>query len=168
GWGGRPTAHASYLINLASPNDDLWKKSVDLMRVEIERCEALGIPFLVHHPGSHTGAGAEFGLRRIADAYAILFRETRGFRTVSCLENTCGAGATLGGPFEELARLRAMIVERTGEEGRVGFCIDTCHAHAAGYDLSTRAGAEQVIEQLDSICGLRHVRCLPLNDSKGA
>jgi deoxyribonuclease IV len=168
GWDGRITAHASYLINLASPNDDLWAKSIDLMRVEIERCEALGIPFLIHHPGSPTGAGTEFGLRRIAGAYQRLLKETAGFRTVSCLENTCGAGSTIGGPFEELATLRAMIAERTGAEARVGYCIDTCHAHAAGYDLSTRARAEEAIERLGATCGLRNVRALHLNDSKGA
>lgn len=168
GWHGRATAHASYLINLASPNDDLWRKSIDLMRVEIERCETLAIPFLVHHPGSPTGAGIDFGLERIAAAYTELFRSTAGFKTVSCLENTCGAGSTIGGPFDQLARLRAMIVERTGLPDRVGFCIDTCHAHAAGYDLSTRAKGEAALQELDATCGLRHVRALHVNDSKGA
>ena len=168
GWEGRVTAHASYLINLASPNDDLWAKSIDLMRVEVERCEQLAIPFLIHHPGSSTGAGSEFGIGRISKAYAKLFRSTRGFVTVCCLENTVGAGSTLGGPFEELAALRERIVEATGEADRVGYCIDTCHAHAAGYDLSTRKGAEEVLERLDATCGLGHVRALHLNDSKGA
>jgi deoxyribonuclease-4 len=167
GWEGRTTAHASYLINLASPNDELWEKSIGLMRVEIERCEELAIPLLIHHPGSPTGAGVEFGLARVAAAYGRLLMETRGFRTVSCLENTVGAGSTLGGPFEELARLRAMIVERTGVPERVGFCIDTCHAHAFGYDLSTRAGAEAALDELDRTCGLAHVRALHLNDSRG-
>ena len=168
GWQGRTTAHASYLINLASPSDELWNKSIDLMRVEIERCEELEIPLLIHHPGSSTGSGAEFGIRRIAEAYRKLFKDTKGFRTVSCLENTVGAGSTLGGPFEELSRLRAAVIELTGEADRVGFCIDTCHTHAAGYDLSTRAGAETVLDQLDDICGLKHVRALHVNDSKGA
>src|SRR5262249_11732387 len=167
GWQGRITAHASYLINLASPNEELWRKSVDLMRVEIERCEALGIPFLVHHPGSSTGAGAEFGLARVAAAYQQLLRDTAGFTTVSCLENTVGAGSTLGGSFEELARLREMIIARPGLPQRIGFCIDTCHAHAAGYNLSTRAAAEAALDALARTCGLANVRCLHLNDSKG-
>jgi deoxyribonuclease-4 len=167
GWQRRVTAHASYLINLASPNDELWRKSIDLMRVEIERCEALGIPFLVHHPGSSTGAGAEFGLARVTAAYRQLLHDTAGFRTVSCLENTVGAGSTLGGSFEELARLREMIIERSGSPERIGFCIDTCHAHAAGYDLSTRAAAESALGALDQACGLANIRCLHLNDSKG-
>jgi deoxyribonuclease-4 len=166
GWQGRTVAHASYLINLASPNDELWEKSISLMRVEIERCEALAIPFLVHHPGSSTGAGAAFGVARIAKAYRRLFETTRGYRTVSCLENTVGAGSTLGGPFEELAELRTRIVDATGESERVGFCVDTCHAHAAGYDISTVAGGRQALEQFDQTCGLANVRVLHVNDSK--
>lgn len=168
GWEGRTTAHASYLINLASPNDELWAKSIDLMRVEIERCEQLEIPFLVHHPGSSTGSGAEFGLKRIAAAYKTLLTQTKGYRTVSCLENTVGAGSTLGGPFEELATLRAMILDLVPAPERVGFCIDTCHAHAQGYDLSTRGKAEAALDELDRTCGLKHVRVLHMNDSKGA
>src|ERR1051326_7114911 len=167
GWEGRITAHASYLINLASPNDELWEKSIDLMRVEGERCEQLPIPFLVHHPGSSTGPGAEFGIGRIAAAYERLFKSTRGFKTVCCLENTVGAGSTLGGPLEDLARLRAAIIDQTGEADLVGFCIDTCHMHAAGYDLATRKAAEATLEELDRTCGLAHVRALHVNDSKG-
>jgi deoxyribonuclease-4 len=155
-WAGRTVSHASYLINLASSNDELWKKSVDLMTEEIERCEALGIPFLVHHPGSTTGGSAEQGLERVARAYAEMFGRTRGYSTVSCLEDTVGSGSHLGRTFEELAALRAMIIEATGEEARVGFCIDTCHAHAGGYDLSSRTGAERVLAELDSVCGLEH------------
>jgi deoxyribonuclease-4 len=166
GWHGRITAHASYLINLASPNDELWRKSIDLMRIELERCEALAIPFLIHHPGSPTGAGAEFGLSRVAAAYQDLFKSTRGFKTISCLENTVGAGSTLGGPFEELAALRARIADATGEPGRIGLCIDTCHAHAAGYDLSTRDSASRALALLDATCGLANVRALHVNDSK--
>ncbi len=167
GWVGGATAHASYLINLASPNDELWRKSIDLMLVEIERCEQLAIPFLIHHPGSSTGAGVEFGIARVAGAYKELLRGTRGYKTVCCLENTVGAGSTLGGPFQELARLRATIVDQSGQSERVGFCIDTCHAHAAGYDLSTRAQAEAALDELDRVCGLANVRALHLNDSKG-
>src|SRR5204863_7876006 len=104
----------------------------------------------------------------IAAAYEQLFRSTRGCQTISCLENTCGAGSTIGGPFPELAELRGLIIDRTGEDQRIAFCIDTCHAHAAGYDLSTRAGAAAAIEELGSTCGLKNVRALHLNDSKGA
>ncbi len=167
GWdGARTVSHASYLINLASPDDELWARSVDLMTIEIERCEALGIAFLVHHPGAYTTSTRKAGLSRIIDAYAELFRRTRGFGTVSCLENTVGSGSNLGGRFEEIAALRASIIERTGEERRVGFCIDTCHAHAAGYDLSRAESAATAIAELDAACGLANVRVLHLNDSK--
>lgn len=168
GGGGRTVSHASYLINLASPSDELWRKSVDLMRDEIERCEQLGIPFLVHHPGSFTTSCLDDGCKRIAAAYAELIRSTAGYATVSCLENTVGSGRNLGGPFEELARLRAMIIERTGRPERIGFCLDTCHMHAAGYDLSTQARAKEALDRFDDIAGLAHVKALHLNDSKGA
>jgi deoxyribonuclease-4 len=169
GWQeGRTVSHASYLINLAAPADELWNKSVDLMTVEIERCEALGIPFLVHHPGAFTTSSRPEGLARIVAAYREIFKRTKGFKTISCLENTVGAGSHIGGPFEELAALRATIIEKTGQDERVGFCIDTCHAHAAGYDLSTEKGAAAALEALASTCGMANVRVLHLNDSKGA
>jgi len=168
GWHGRVVSHASYLINLASCKDDLFAKSVDLMTDEIERCEALGIPFLVHHPGSFVGWTLEQGLARIADAYAELLRRTTGARVVLCLESTAGAGSTIGGRFEHLADLRRLILNRAAAPDRVGFCLDTCHMHAAGYDLSTRAAADAALDDFDRLAGLAHVRVLHLNDSKGA
>lgn len=170
GWTGpgpcRLVSHASYLINLASPDDALWRKSVDLMTVEIERCAALGIGLLVHHPGSHMGTGVNAGIDRIADAYRELFTRTAGAAVVSCLEATVGSGNHLGGRFEELRDLRQAIIAATGNTARVGYCIDTCHIHAAGYDLSTEASARDALSQLAQVCGLEHVRCLHLNDSK--
>ncbi len=166
GWAGdRAVSHASYLINLASPDDALWKKSIDLMTVEIERCEALGIGLLVHHPGAFTASDAEAGLTRIARAYGELMKRTRGFSTVCCLENTVGSGSNLGRTFEELADLRGRIIDRTGEPGRVGFCFDTCHAHAGGYDMSSRASADAVLDGFDAVCGLENLRVVHLNDS---
>lgn len=164
---GRTVAHASYLINLASPDDELWGKSIDLMTVEIERCEALGIAFLVHHPGAYTTSSAEAGLARIARAYAETFKRTNGFATISCLENTVGSGSNLGGPFEHLAALRTMIAEATGESKRVGFCFDTCHAHAAGHDMSTRESAREVLARFDALCGVENIHVVHMNDSVG-
>lgn len=160
-------SHASYLINLASCKDDLWRKSTDLMLDEIERCEQLAIPYLVHHPGSWVGSDLASGVQRIEDAYAELFTKTKGYRTVSCLEGTVGAGSTIGGRFEELAQLRERIAARTGQPGRIAFCLDTCHMHAAGYDLSTRGKGEGVLAEFDRVCGLTHLRVLHCNDSKG-
>jgi deoxyribonuclease-4 len=163
----RVVSHASYLINLASPDDALWKKSIDLMTVEVTRCEELGIGFLVHHPGASTTSTPDEGMRRIAAAYDELFARTRGRKVILCLENTVGSGSNLGGPFDQLALLRSMIVDATGEAGAVGFCIDTCHAHAAGNDMSTEKAAGATLDALDATCGLQHVRVLHLNDSKG-
>lgn len=167
GWEGRTVSHASYLINLASPDDDLWAKSIDLMQVEIDRCEELGIPYLVHHPGAYTTSDRESGLVRIAEAYAALLDRTAGYRTISCLENTVGSGSNLGRTFEELALLRQMITDRTGRPERVGFCFDTCHAHAGGYDLSTRESGQMVLDEFDEACGLANLRVVHINDSVG-
>lgn len=170
GWRDRTVAHDSYLINLASPRDDLWAKSIDLMKEELWRCDQLSIPHLVSHPGAHTGSGEDAGLDRIAEAYRTIFRDRPDFRVTLCLENTAGGGSTLGRSFEELADLRGRIIDRAGSEfaDRVGFCIDTCHALAAGYDITTEAKTGRVIEELGAVCGLEHVRVLHLNDSKGA
>ena len=191
GWVGRSVAHDSYLINLASPDDELWEKSIALMREEIERCAALGIRHLVSHPGAHMrkemdpDEAIEAGLRRIADAYTVLFEETKHASVVMCFENTAGGGSTLGRTFEELARLAELIREKAGTiaDGRVGFCFDTCHALAAGYDLASHANgdgtgkkrtiaearriADEVLSEFDSICGLSRLRVVHCNDSKG-
>lgn len=168
GWGDRLVSHASYLINLATHQDELWRKSIDLMTDEIERCEALGIRYLVHHPGSFVGHTLDAGLARIADAYRELFNRTRGYQTVSCLEDTAGGGSTIGGPFEDLARLRSMIIDKTGEPPRIGYCLDSCHMHAFGHDLSTRDAAEKALDHFHATCGIENLRVFHLNDSKGA
>ncbi|MEC9374420.1 MAG: TIM barrel protein, partial [Planctomycetota bacterium] len=111
GWEGRVVAHDSYLINLASPDDALWEKSIGLMAEEFERCRRLEIPYLVSHPGAHTGSGVDAGLVRIAKAYKRLLKDSRGSGVTLCLENTAGGGSTLGRTFEELALLADLIHE---------------------------------------------------------
>lgn len=167
GWLGRTVSHASYLINLGSPDDELWKKSIDAMVDEIERCQMLGIPFLVHHPGAYTTSSREEGLARIARAYRELFARTKGSSVVSLLENTVGSGSNMGREFEEIAALRDMILTETGEPARLGVCFDTCHAHAGGYDLSTVPSATAALNEFDRVVGLKWIRVLHLNDSKG-
>lgn len=164
---GRIVSHASYLINLASVQDELWRKSVDLMTDEIERCQTLGIPFLVHHPGSYVGGDLETGLKNIARAYKELFKRTKGYAVVSCLEGTTGSGSQIGGAFEHLATLRAMLIDGTGEATRIGVCLDTCHMHAAGYDMSTKESAAKAFAEFDRACGLDSLKCMHINDSKG-
>ena len=190
-WADRAVAHDSYLINLASPNPELRDKSIALMREEIERCTALSIPFLVSHPGAHTSpddppeAAVEAGLVRIARAYAALFKQTRGAGVVVCFENTAGGGTTLGRTFEELARLAELVHQEAGAdaEGRVGFCLDSCHALAAGYDIAATPNddgsgrkrtlaqgtelGEAMLEAFDRTCGLDRLRVVHLNDSLG-
>jgi deoxyribonuclease-4 len=163
----RVTSHASYLINVASPDSSLRTQSMDLLRDEVERCEALDIGLLVFHPGAHTSSTREEGLERIADACAAILKATPGYRTVMCFENVAGAGSSLGRSLEELAWLRERTIDLGGPAARVGFCIDTCHAHAAGYDLSTPALASAFMADLDQIVGLANVRSLHVNDSKG-
>lgn len=162
GWEDRTVSHASYLINLASPDKDTYSKSIDAMTDEVERCEALSIPYCVVHPGSHKETGLKNGIKRIAKALNEVTRRTRGFKTIVLLETTVGSGAQIGGEFEHLAEIR----QKARERERIGTCFDTCHVSSAGYNLSTRAKARQILGQFDRIVGLSTLRCFHLNDSK--
>lgn len=163
---GRIVSHASYLANLASPNPELYKASIELMRIELERAEQLGIRLVVFHPGAFTTSSLEEGTARIAAACAQLIKETAGFKAVLCLENVAGQGSTIGRTFEELADLHGRITQAVGSSDRIGFCIDTAHAHEAGYDLSKRADAERVLAEMTAKLGKGNIRCMHINDSK--
>lgn len=172
GWQHRTVAHDSYLINLASPDDELWNKSIALMHEEISRAQQLSIRYLVSHPGAFTTSTTKQGINRIALAYkkifkAIPFDPDTG--TILCLENTAGGGSTLGRSLEELADIRTQILDAAGKNtsNRVGYCIDTCHAFAAGYDIRTPQGGEQFLDDFDRICGIENLKVLHLNDSLG-
>lgn len=157
-----PVAHNSYLINLGSPDDALWNKSIDAMTVEVERCHALGINDLVAHPGAHVGQGEEAGLARIASGLDEVLRRTRGLDVVIDLETTAGQGTCLGHRFEHLGR----ILEQVSESERLGICVDTCHVFAAGYPLATPTEYDGTMDELDRCAGLRRVRVWHLNDSR--
>jgi deoxyribonuclease IV len=157
-----PVAHNSYLINLGSPDDALWNKSIDAMTVEVERCEALGIGDLVAHPGAHTGSGEEAGLGRVAAGLDEVHRRTRGVATRIALETTAGQGSCLGHRFEHLGR----IIGRVAEPERLGVCVDTCHIFAAGYSLATAGEYDGTMDELDRAVGLDRVRVWHLNDSR--
>ena len=159
---GPVVAHDSYLINLASSDDALWEKSTEAFRVELERCETLGIPYLVAHPGSHTGAGELVGLRPVADALNRPHDELPGYRVRTLLETTAGQGTALGATFEQLARITADL--RAPE--RVGYCFDTCHVFAAGYDLRTPDAYAETMATFDAVLGLANLCAVHLNDSK--
>jgi deoxyribonuclease IV len=158
---GQPVAHTSYLINLASPEEALWEKSIDSLIVEAERCELLGISDLVLHPGSHMGLGEKKGVVRIAKALDRVLARTKGFLVSIDLETTAGQGTNLGYRFEQLRD----ILDRVKRSERLGICVDTCHIFAAGYCLATSGEYDETIEQLDSIVGLERVRAWHLNDS---
>jgi deoxyribonuclease-4 len=154
--------HDSYLINMASPKDDLWEKSTNAFRAELERCAALGIPYLVTHPGAHTGSGEEAGLQRIATAFNQLFDEGVGAGVMVLLETTAGQGTALGGRFEHLARL----LELVRHPERFGLCVDTCHIFVAGYDIRTPETYAATVAELDRIVGLERVKAFHLNDTE--
>ncbi|MBA3534030.1 MAG: deoxyribonuclease IV [Ardenticatenales bacterium] len=154
-------AHASYLINLASPDDGIWHKSLAGYFDEMDRCRALGIPYLVMHPGAHTGSGYEAGIARVADA--INREHARGDdSTMLLLEITAGTGTSLGFELEHFAD----ILVQLSEPDRIGICFDTCHALGAGWEINTRQGYEAVMKAFDERVGLHRIRCFHLNDSQ--
>jgi deoxyribonuclease-4 len=157
-------SHDSYLINLASPDAAMRKKSIALFGEEMIRCEELGIKHLVMHPGSHMKAGEADGLKRVAEAMNLLHDKLKGLRVVTCLEVTAGQGTNLGHRFEHLAA----IIEMVEADERLGVCLDTAHMLAAGYDLECAEGAKSVLREFDGVVGLGRVRVLHLNDSKVA
>jgi len=155
-------AHDSYLINLASPDDALRARSIRSFVGELTRCLALGISWVVSHPGNYMDERAA-GLERNARGYAECLAAVPGDVGV-LIEGTAGAGTALGATFEELRALRDGIPEAVRD--RVGFCLDTAHLHAAGYDVARRIAA--VWEEFDRVVGLDLLKCLHLNDSKAA
>lgn len=152
-------SHDSYLINLASPKRALWKRSLTCFRGELERCRDLGIPFVVTHPGNFMTDRAA-GLIRNAEAYTQALDAVQG--PMVLIETTAGTGTALGSTFEELAELRERVPEPL--RARIGFCADTCHLYAAGYDIVK--AWDTVWSAWERIIGLAHLRCFHLNDSK--
>ncbi len=155
-------AHASYLVNLGTPVDAEWRHAIAAFHDELERAEALGLPFVVIHPGSHKGAGLEAGLARVVAALHELTRRTAGYRVRIVLENTAGAGDTMGRTFGELAAL----LEGARAAERLGVCLDTCHLFAAGYDIRRRAGYERVMAECARELGVSTIRAFHLNDAR--
>ena len=157
-----PTAHDSYLINLASPDPALWRKSVEAFADELLRADVLGLKYLVTHPGAHVGAGEEAGLANVARALDEVHSRHPGVRVRILLEVTAGQGTCLGNRFEHLAA----IFGRVREPRRLGVCFDTCHAFAAGYPLSTGPEYEATMREFDRVIGLKRLKLFHLNDSK--
>ncbi|MDE6139441.1 MAG: deoxyribonuclease IV [Alistipes sp.] len=157
---GRILPHDSYLINLGHPERDGLEKSRASFVEEMQRCEALGLDRLNFHPGSHLRKITSVqSLDRIAESINIALERSRGVTAV--IENTAGQGSNLGFAFEHLA----YIIDKVEDKSRVGYCIDTCHAFAAGYDLRTVEACERTFAELDRIVGLGYLRGMHLNDA---
>ena len=157
-----PLCHASYLINLASPDAALWERSVAAMVSELERAEQLGIPYVVVHPGSHTDASEAAGIAKVILALDEIHHRTDGLAAQPLLENTAGQGTNLGWRFEQLG---AMIAGAK-QPDRLGVCFDTCHAFAAGYPLATAAEYQALWNAFDAAVGVARIKAIHLNDSK--
>lgn len=157
-----PCAHNSYLINLASPKDDLWERSIEAMIVEVQRAELLGLAGIVMHPGSFVDSTEEIGLQRIITALDRVTQATTGAKPELWLECTAGQGSCLGHRFEHIAT----ILQGVKNPDRFGVCIDTCHIFAAGYPLQTPEEYAVTMTEMDRTIGLKHIRAFHLNDSK--
>lgn len=161
---GPVVAHAAYLINLAAPDPQILSRSRAALADELRRCAALGVAALVVHPGAHMGAGEEAGLAAIARSLDAVDAELGECPTRVLLEITAGQGTVLGSRLQHLAAIRA----QAGSRDRLGVCLDTCHAFAAGYALDSAAGWGDFLAEVDSEIGFDLVGCVHLNDSVGA
>ena len=155
------TAHMPYLPNLSSPDKEGYDKSIKTMIKEVQRCNSLGIPYLVTHLGSHRGTGEEKGIKRLVDALNKV-AEVDADVTI-LLENTAGQKNSVGSNFEQWSE----IFSKCKQKNRFGVCFDTCHAFAAGYDLRTKKTVEKTLKNFDDVIGFEHLKILHLNDSKG-
>jgi deoxyribonuclease-4 len=161
----KTVAHDSYLINLAAePGSDVLAKSRVAFRAEIERAEALGVDFLVSHPGAHGGAGEDVGIARLIESLDVIHQETAGAKVRVALETTAGQGTYLGGRFEQIAR----ILQGVQDPARLAVCLDTCHVFAAGYDIRTPEAYAETMRLFDEIIGLQWLQVIHANDSQKA
>jgi len=154
--------HASYLINLATTNEEFHRKSIAAMIDELDRAERLGIQAVVLHPGAHMNAGVDNGLDQIARSLDQIHAAIPNHRVVTLLETAAGQGSCVGCTFDELGR----IIDAVDDKKRVGICIDTCHIFAAGYDIRSRDGYERTMDDVERHVGIDNVGAFHLNDSK--
>jgi deoxyribonuclease-4 len=155
--------HDTYLINLASPEKETYKKSVDSFIMELQRSESLGLPYLIMHPGAHKDKGEKWGLKRIASSFNRIFKATKGAQVQVLLETTAGQGTSLGYRFEHLAE----IIDTVDEPERLGVvCYDTCHTFAAGYDVRTKKAYNATFREFDRVVGIDMIKVFHMNDAK--
>jgi deoxyribonuclease IV len=152
--------HALYLCNLAAPDDAIYEKSIVALGASLDAACAIEADAVIFHVGSHLGAGFDAGLERVVDALARILGRTNE-RTWLLMENSAGAGGTIGRSLEELAR----ILDASGGHPRLGICLDSCHLYASGYDITQAAVTQQLVDELDGSIGLERLRALHINDS---
>ncbi len=155
-------SHCSYLINLAAESDETREKSIAALILEVERCTLLGLSFCILHPGAAGSQTQETAIKKIADGLRQVLDKSSGSNVMILLENTAGQGSSVGGPFENLKQISDLTNSK-----RIGYCFDTCHAFAAGFDIRTTKGCEETFAAFDSILGLENLKAFHLNDSKG-
>jgi len=155
-------SHDIYLINLAAAPGDVQDKSLIAFKEELERCARLGIGKIVMHPGSHNGDGEGIGIKRVCQAFDLLFSQVPQFTGKVLLENTAGQGSNLGYRFSHLKE----IIEGSSFPDRFGVCLDTCHAFAAGYQIAERDGYQRTFEEFEQAVGISRLMAFHLNDSK--
>ena len=159
---GKPIAHASYLLNLASPKKDLVAKSMANLLDDLDRADRLGVVGIVLHPGAHMGRGEETAVRQIARQINIVLDRAGDNPTAIYLESTAGQGSSIGHRFEHLRD----IIDLVRDKDRIGVCLDTCHVFAAGYDIRTPETVSAMLRQFDRVVGLKWLRAFHFNDSK--
>ena len=160
---GGVVCHALYLCNLAAPNDEIYEKSIQTMRTTVDAASAIGADAVIFHVGSHLGAGFEAGLERTCAALEQILERCDG-DTWLCMENSAGAGGTIGRSLEELG----VLLERLDHHPRLGVCLDSCHLYVSGYDVTDPATVAALVSELDERIGLDRLRALHVNDSAAA
>ncbi len=155
-------SHCSYLINLAAGDNDMLIKSITALIEEVERCTALGLSYCVLHPGAAGGQTMEDAIFKIAEALKIVLLKTPSSKVMILLEITAGQGSSVGGKFENLKEIYNHVKSK-----RIGYCFDTCHAFASGYDIRTEKGMAVTMKEFDDILGIKNLKVFHLNDSKG-
>lgn len=155
-------AHTAYLINLCASDEDILKKSRVAITEELRRCESLEIPFLIFHPGAHTGAGESEGIKKIIESLNIAHYHTPDYKVKSILETTAGQGSSIGYRFEQLRE----IIDGVDDPKRMGVCIDTSHIFAAGYDIRNEDTYRKTMKEFNNIVGLNKLAVIHCNDSK--
>jgi deoxyribonuclease IV len=152
--------HSIYLVNMAAPSKPIYNRSISALASSLEKADLLGAAAVITHIGNHKGEGEDVGLTRIAGAVNSCFSKHEGEAKL-LLETTAGAGTSIGNTFEQFGA----VFDRAGRPGRLGFCLDTCHVFAAGYDIRTPGGIDEMLEEMDRFIGLDRLGALHLNDA---